>query len=79
MAGRRKTDFDSGHMDESIDWDIKVDRDAGYDGMEGRVTSVRRRYFTITLPHVLLILTAIASAFIGGALAVGYAIGLGIL
>lgn len=73
--GRRKSDFDSTHIDDSIDWDVRVDRDTGYDGMEGRVTSVRRRYFTITLPHVLLIIVAVASAMVGGALAIGHAIG----
>lgn len=78
MAGRRKTDFDPVHMDESIDWDIKVDRDTGYDGMEGRVTSVRRRYFTVTLRHVLMILVAVAAGMVGGALGVGFLFGISV-
>lgn len=78
MAGRRKTDFDPIHMDESIDWDIKVDRDTGYVGMEGRETSVRRRYFTVTLRHVLMIMVAVAAGMVGGALGVGFLFGISV-
>lgn len=76
MSGRRKTDFDFSRVDDSVEWDIRVDRDIGYDGMDGRTTSVRRRYFTITLPHALLIGASVASGMIGGAFVIGYALGI---
>lgn len=79
MVGRRKTDFDPAHIDDSIDWDIVVNMNDGLEGMEGRVVEVRRRYFTITLTHVLLIALSVASSMIGAALAIGYAIGKGLL
>ena len=74
MGGRRKTDFDFVRAGESVDWDIVVDKDAGYQGMEGRV-SMRRRYFTIGLQHVLYLGASVAAGLVGGAFIVGVLVG----
>jgi hypothetical protein len=57
--------------DTSIEWEISVDHRDGFDGMKVERT-VKKRYYTVTMHHVLLLILALTMSAWGGIFALGY-------
>ena len=57
--------------DESIEWEITVDRRDGLNGMRTERT-VRRRYFTVRLWHAWLIILALCAGTWAGIFMLGF-------